>query len=91
MVEDISEFHEIFIKDYNEESDEGYFLEIDVQDPENLHNLHNDLPFFPERIKTEEIENLVANLHNKNSYANIYLHKKYKTGIKSWTSFKKSW
>ena len=40
--------------------------------------------------KTDEIENLVANLHNKNSYANIYLHKKYKTGIKSWISFKKS-
>ena len=49
MVEDISEFHEIFIKDYNEENDKGCFLEIDVQDPENLHNLHNDLPFFSEK------------------------------------------
>ena len=32
-----------FIKSYNIESDEGYFLEVDVQYPENLHNLHNDL------------------------------------------------
>ena len=28
------------------ESDEVYFLEIDVEYSENLHNLHNDLPFF---------------------------------------------
>ena len=29
-VEDISEFDESFIKSYNEESGEGYFLEVDV-------------------------------------------------------------
>ena len=28
---------------YNEESDAGYFLEVDVQYPEKLHELHNDL------------------------------------------------
>ena len=28
---DTSEFNEDLIKNYNEESDEGYFLEIDVQ------------------------------------------------------------
>ena len=26
------------------------FLEVDVQYPEKLHKLHNDLPFLPERI-----------------------------------------
>ena len=36
-----------FIKSYNGESDKGYFLEVDVQYPENLHNLHNDLPLLP--------------------------------------------
>ena len=30
-VEDISGFNESFIKSYNEESDEVYFLEIDIQ------------------------------------------------------------
>ena len=30
-IEDTSQFNEDFIKDYNEESDEGYFLEVDVQ------------------------------------------------------------
>ena len=36
---------------YNENSDKGYFLEIDVQYLENLQNLHNDLPFFREGMK----------------------------------------
>ena len=44
-IKDTSQFNEDFIKNYNEESDEGYFLEIDVHYPDNLHNLHNDLPF----------------------------------------------
>ena len=57
-IEDISEFNESFIKNYNEESDEGYFLEGDVQYPESLHNLHNDLPFLPERMKIKKLKNL---------------------------------
>ena len=44
-VEYVSEFNEYFIKSYNKESDEGYFLEIYVQYLENFHNLQNDLPF----------------------------------------------
>ena len=54
-----------FIKNYNEESDEGYFLEVDVQCLEKLYELHNDLSFLPERIKIEKVEKLVANLHDK--------------------------
>ena len=50
-VEDISEFHESFTKSYNAENDERYSLEVDVKYPEKLHNLHNDLPFLPERMK----------------------------------------
>ena len=30
-IEDISQFNEYFIKNYNKESDEVYFLEVDVQ------------------------------------------------------------
>ena len=44
---DTSQFNEDFIKNYNEESDEGYFLEVDIQYPEKLHELHND--FLSER------------------------------------------
>ena len=41
-VEDNSEFNDDFKKSYNDESDEGYFLEVDVQYPENLRNLQNN-------------------------------------------------
>ena len=44
-IKDISQFNEDIIKDYKEENHEGYFLYIDVQYPEKLHDLHNDLPF----------------------------------------------
>ena len=67
-VEDIYEFDESFIKCYNEESDEGCFIEVDVQYLENLHKVYNDLPFLPERIKIEIVEKLTANLHNKIYY-----------------------
>ena len=41
-IEDTSQFNKNFIKNYNEESDEGYFLVVDVQYLEKLHKLHND-------------------------------------------------
>ena len=52
----------IFLKSYNKESNEGYFLEVDFHYPEKWHKLHNDLPFLPERVK---LEKCVANLHGK--------------------------
>ena len=42
-IKDTSQFNEDFIKNYNEEIDEGYFLEVDVQYLEKLHELHNAL------------------------------------------------
>ena len=44
-VEDISEFDESFLKSYNDESDEGNFLKVDIQYLKHFHNFHNDLPF----------------------------------------------
>ena len=34
-----------------------------------LHELHNELPFLPERMKIKKVEKLVANLHDKTEYA----------------------
>ena len=67
-IEDNSQFNEDFIKNYDEESDKIYFLEIDDQYTKKLHELHNDLPFLPERMKIEKVEKLVANLHDKTKY-----------------------
>ena len=63
--EETPQFNEDFIKYNNEESDKKYFLEIDVEYPEKLHKLHNDLPFLSERIKLGKIEKLVTNLLDK--------------------------
>ena len=49
-------------------NDEVYFLEIDIQYPENLHNFHSDLPYLPERMKIEKVRKLAANLHDKTEY-----------------------
>ena len=67
-VEETSQFNEDFIKIYNEDSDVRYFIEADVQYPEKLHELHNDLSFLPKRTKIEKIEKLVSNLHDKEKY-----------------------
>ena len=67
-VEDLSEFDEHFIKNYDENSDKGYFLEVDVEYPKHLFNIHSDLPFLPERKKIEKCKKLVCNIHDKESY-----------------------
>ena len=67
-IEDTFQFNEDFIKSFNEENDEGYFLEVDFHYPEKLHELHNDLSFLPERMKIEEVEKLANNLHDKTEY-----------------------
>ena len=44
-------FNEDFIKNYDEDSNKGYFLKVDIEYPKNLFNLHSDLLFLPERNK----------------------------------------
>ena len=58
------------MKNYNEVTEKGYLLEVNVQYTEKLHELHNDLPFLPERTKIEKVEKLVTNLHDKTEYVN---------------------
>ena len=67
-VDDISVFTEDFIKYYDEDGDIGYYLEVDVEYPRNLHNLHSDLPFLPERMKINGCTKLVCNLNDKENY-----------------------
>ena len=49
----LSRFNEIFMKNYDENSDKGYFLEVDVDYPKKLAALHKVLPFLPERKKSK--------------------------------------
>ena len=62
------ESDERFIKNYNENSDKGYFLEVDVEYPKNLFSLHGDLPFLPERKKIEKYNKLICDFHYKKIY-----------------------
>ena len=65
-IKNTSQFSEDFTKkNYNEESDEGYLLEVGVQYPEKLHDFHNDLPFLPEMMNNKKFEKLVDNFRNK--------------------------
>ena len=67
-VEDISRINEEFIKNYNENSNKGYILKVDVKYPKKLHDSHSDLPFLPRRMKIDKCKKLVCNLHNKKKY-----------------------
>ena len=49
-------------------TDKGYLLEVDVSYPEELHDLHNDLPFMCEKMEINHVEKLVPNLYNKKNY-----------------------
>ena len=69
-------------------SRKGYILEVDLEYPEELHDVHNAYPLAPERmvVKKEwmsdyqhgllgtgvEVEKLVPNLYNKNRYVLHY-------------------
>ena len=60
--------NEDFIKNYNENNDKGYILEVDVKYPKRLHELHSDLPFLSERMEVNKCKKLVCNLFNKKKY-----------------------
>ena len=64
-MEQLSEFDERFIKNYDVNNDKGYILEVDVEYPKNLFNIHCDLPFLPERKKIGKYKKRVCNIHNK--------------------------
>ena len=48
------------------------FLEVDLEYPEDLHDLHNDYPLASERIKISNVEKLLPNLNNKTKYVVHY-------------------
>ena len=46
-LKDVDKFN---VNSINEKSDTGYFLEVDLEYPDELHKLHNDYPLAPEKL-----------------------------------------
>ena len=67
-VNEISIIDEDFVKDYNKNDNKGYILDVDVDYPRKLQNLHRDLPFLPERMIINNTKKLVCHLNDKKNY-----------------------
>ena len=65
---DISRMDEDFVRSYDKNDIKGYILEVDVDYPNELQNLHSDLLFLPERMVINNTKKLVCNLQDKKNY-----------------------
>lgn len=74
------------IKFISDNNNQGYILEVDLEYPTEIHDLHSELPFAPEKYipPNGKCEKLIANLHNKCQYVIHYTHLKecLKHGLK---------
>lgn len=74
-IENLNEFDVTIIPN---DSDIGYFLEVDVEYPTSLHNEHNDLPFLPssECPPNSKFKKLLTTLKSKENYVCHYINLK---------------
>ena len=70
-MDDISRIDEEFIKGYDENSNKGYVLEVDVNYPQELYDIHSDMPFLSERMVINITKKIVCNLHDKKKPCNL--------------------
>ena len=59
---------EEFVRSYDKNDIKGYILEVDVDYPHELQNLHSDFPFLAERMVINDTKKLVCNLQDKKNY-----------------------
>ena len=66
---DVNRISEAFIDYYDaEKSDKGYILEVDLDYPNVLHDLHNDYPLAPEHLIINGMKKLAPNFNSKTEY-----------------------
>ena len=61
-------FDERFIKNYDENSNNGNVFEADFEYPKSLHNMHSDLLSLPGTLKIEICYKLVCNVYDKKNF-----------------------
>ena len=63
----IDKFH---ITSISEKSPIGYFLEVDLEYPDELHKLHNDFPLAPEKlaVSNDILSNYCKKIADKYEY-----------------------
>ena len=69
-VKNVSVIDEEFIKNYDNDRIIGFTLKVDTEYPEELHDLHSDLPLLPERMKIK-CNKLVCTLYDKKDVVHI--------------------
>ena len=84
-IKSVSMLDEKFIKNYCKDSDFGYILQVDIEYPKHLHDLHSNLPSLPDRMKINKCNKFACNLYDKKKICSP--HKDFKTSIKPWISF----
>ena len=54
-----------FMKNYDKNSNKGYFFEVNVEYPKKLFNLHKDFSYLPERKKIKKSKKLICNIRDE--------------------------
>ena len=57
-------------------------LEVNLEYPQELHDLHDDYPLEPEKLMIDKVEKLIPNLNSKEKYV---IHRGLETVLGTWT------
>ena len=73
------------VNSISENSSDGYILEVDLEYPDELHELHNDYPLAPEKLEISHnmLSNYCSSIASKyDKYDNIGLQLNLSLGMK---------
>jgi len=63
-------------KEFSDQEGKGRILEVDLEYPKELHDLHNEYPLAPERVVVNKVEKLIPTFWDKKNY--VLHHKNLK-------------